>query len=146
MKITSRLIPACFFSYSVAYAVPRVLLFMAAQDIVSGTLIQSSIALSLYSCGDIIFRVFTLLVFKRIPLPLLMMLLGILYLTAYLLLVAVDQSNCVLLVHSLLVVKLDCRMSSYSTWLQNSTRQSSSAYNVGANTVTLLSAVIYTGK
>jgi len=148
MVSEARLIPACIFGYAIAHSTPRVLLFIAVEDIVSGTLTQSSFVLLLFSCGDTVVRMFALLMFKRIPLPLLMMLLGILYLTAYLLLVAVDQVKlrlagaffvgCETGLSNVIILNMIAKF--------DKVEQSSSAYKVGISTMTLLSAMIYTGK
>lgn len=148
MSSKSRLISTCFFGYAIAHATPRVLLYIAAEDIVSGTLIQSSLALLLYSCGDIPFRVFAMLVFNRIPLPLLVMLLGVLCLIAYFMLIAVTQVKLRLAgaffiggenaISNVIIFNIMTRF--------RKVEEISSAFQFGVNVMTLLSALLYTGK
>lgn len=139
---------ACLFGYGFAKVLPRVIIWMTVQDVVSGTLIQSSLPMMLFSCGDILFRVFAALIFKKTSFLPIVVVLGIVHILAYILLISVDQVQ-LRLAGAFLV--------GGSTGLANvvimflmpcfdKTEQSSSAFQVGANTMTLVFALLYTGE
>lgn len=144
----TRLTTACIFGYGFVHTIPRVLLWMAAEDIVSGTLIQSSLAITLFSLGDMFMRVIATFIFKKTSFLPLVILLGIVGLTAYLLLVAVDQVN-LRLVGSFFAgaeIALTDVVLMFIIARCKHTEEYTSAYQVGVNTMTLFFAFLYTGK
>lgn len=122
---------------------------MAAGDIVSGTVIQSSVALMLFSLADVLFKFFAVVLFRKVPLlPPLLIIIGIIWFTAYLLLVAFDQVNLRLV--SAFLVGAGNGLSNIMAMLliarSNNAEAFSSAFQGGLNTATLVIALLYTGN
>ena len=148
METQTRLVTACFFGYSFVRTIPKVLLWMAVEDMVSGTLIQSSLPLFIYSCGDIIFRVSATVIFKKTSFLPLVIVLGFVTVLAYVLLVAVDQVN--LRLAGAFFIGGECSLATviiiFLMARFTKIEEISSAFEVGINSVAVVCALLYTGK
>jgi len=149
MDATSKFTSACFFGYGFLYSIPRVLLFMAAGDIVSGTVIQSSSGLLLFSLADVLFKLFATITFRRVSFIPLLVVAASLWLTAYVLLAMVDQVN-LRLASAFLIGGGNGLLNILGMFIlarfADNVEAFSSAYQGGMNTATLPIALLYTGK
>jgi len=148
MERKDKLTTACFFGYGLFHSLPIILLLMAAEDIMSGTAIQSSIAFLPFTVGDIMMKLAIPLVLKKTSLLPVMILVGFLWMTAYLLIVASDDVRLRLIG----VFFVGTEVGSTNTIAMfliarfKHVEAIVSAYHMAVNAATFLYALLYTGK
>ncbi|XP_028515386.1 battenin-like [Exaiptasia diaphana] len=87
----SNLVALCVFCYGTAQVLPRVILLMATQDILAGTLIQSGIEIILFNCSDTLARVCSPCLIRKISFLITIILAGLFWFIAYALFLAADD-------------------------------------------------------
>lgn len=81
----------CIFCFGFAQSVTRIAIWMSTEDIVAGTLIPSSTVMILFAAGDLAIKSSAPFLIRNKSFLRAMILLGFLWLTSYLLMVAVDD-------------------------------------------------------
>lgn len=148
MVSETRYTTACFFGYGLVHSIPRVLLWMAIEDIISGTLIQSSVPTMLFSLSEVLFRFLGTFMARKTSSSAMLVLIVIADVLAFILLVAVDQTYLRIAGAFFVGVKngLSVVVVMFLVARFPKVEESSSAFQVGANAVTLFFALVYTGK
>ena len=144
----ANLIALCVFCYGTAQALPRVIIIMATHDIVAGTLIQSGVLLILYSCADILAKICTLSLIRKISFLVTIILAGLVWLIAYILIVAAD--NVVVRLVGVCLIGIGNGFANSVLMLllgyYDEIDKNSTAFILGQSVSNLLGAFLYTGK
>ena len=84
-------IALCVFGYSIAYSVPRVIITIAIEDIVAGTLIQTSVLLILFTSAGTLAKICSPFLIRKISFLLSIVVVSVVWLISYMLVVAFDS-------------------------------------------------------
>ena len=144
----ANLVALCVFCYGTTQAFPRVIIIMATQDIVAGTLIQSGVLLILYSCADMLAKICTPSLIRKISFLVTIILAGLVWLIAYILIVAAD--NVVVRLVGVCLIGIGNGFAKSVLMLllgyYDEIDKNSTAFILGQSVSNLLGAFLYTGK
>ena len=128
--------------------IPIYLLYIATEDIVAGTLIQSSVVVSLFSTGDILTKLCSPFLIQRFHLSSTVVLSALMWLTSWVLIVVGEDAVVRLagviavgILNGLLITIVMTLLSLYQDIERNA-----SAYSIAGNATTFLTGFLYTSK